>query len=107
MFKNLNKNIIIISFLEKPSKEQFKLLSSVIFDYFNTFITQYPTIEQNFLATNLTSLNLTQSTAAETVRILGNANKKILQWVDDAWKRCNKITQNCAIAPLVLVINVS
>lgn len=88
-------------------KENIGKLSKVIFVYFNTFISQYPAIEQNWLATNLTTINSSQTSAMETVRTLGNANRKMIEWAEEALKRCENITQNCGIVALTTVLNVS
>lgn len=82
-------------------------ISTAIFDYFNTFIAKSVSFEQQWLSTHVSDLNLIQPMATESVRALGSANSKVFQWADDALKRCELITQNSAIAPLVTVFNVS
>lgn len=87
--------------------DHFRVLSSSVFEYFNVFVGQYAAMEQNWLASNVVSLELSQATAAETIRCLGNANSKMIEMTDTSIKRCNDITQNCAIIPLINVLNVS
>lgn len=101
-FASLMQNQFLITI--KPVLEYYEKIRSSIFDYFNTFIAQYPAIEQNYLATSLVSLNLNQSTSNETIRALGTANRKILEWAEESTIRCEKITQNLAIAPLTSVL---
>lgn len=87
--------------------EHLKNISTSIFDYFNTFIAKSVSFEQQWLATHMSELNLVQPIAADSVRALSSANGKILQWADDALKRCELISQNCGIAALVTVYIVS
>lgn len=83
-----------------------KRISSAIFDYFNTFIGQTASFEQQWLASHMTELSLIHSNAIETVRALGDANSKIFQWASDTVKRCQAITQNCGLVSIVIVLNV-
>lgn len=99
MSKNLKTGI------ENVSSSNLKALSSSIFDYFNVFVGQYGAIEQNNLSSNISGLNLTQSTAAESIRALGNGNGRLFQWAGEALKRCDEITQNCALSALTTVLN--
>lgn len=92
--------------VESP-KEHLVALSRAVFDYFNPFIAQFAAVEQNWLANQLVQLSLNQTNPAESIRILGNSNTKVVQFVQDALKRCETITRNCAICPLISVINVS
>lgn len=86
--------------------EKVKDISVAIFDYFNTFIAQSASFEQQWLGTHMSELTLVQATAADSVRALSSANGKVFQWADDALKRCELIAQNCGIAALVTVFNV-
>ncbi|XP_059616324.1 conserved oligomeric Golgi complex subunit 7 [Phlebotomus argentipes] len=87
-------------------KDQLVALSKGIYDFFQVFIIQYGALEQNWLSGHLVSLGLAnQVVALETVRSLGNCNAKVLQAASNALQRCESITQNCAIGPLVTVLN--
>lgn len=85
----------------------FKAFSSAVFDYFNTFFGQTASFEQHWLASRLSELVLIHSTAAESVRAIGNAVNKIFDWMDESLSRCESITQNCGLASIVTVFNVS
>ncbi|XP_031627851.1 conserved oligomeric Golgi complex subunit 7 [Contarinia nasturtii] len=82
-----------------------KKISAAIFDYFNTFIGQTASFEQQWLASHLSELILIHSTATESVRAIGNATNKIFGWMDDTLKRCQIITQNCGLPSIVIVLN--
>lgn len=84
-----------------------KQFSSAIFDYFNTFIGQTASFEQQWLSSHLSELDLVHSTATESVRAIGNATSKIFSWIDETLKRCLVITQNCGLPAIVIVLNVS
>lgn len=84
-----------------------KLFASAIFDYFNTFIGQTASFEQQWLSSHLSELNLVHSTATESVRAIGNATNKIFGWIEETLKRCQIITQNCGLPSIVIVLNVS
>ncbi|XP_055384873.1 conserved oligomeric Golgi complex subunit 7 [Condylostylus longicornis] len=105
---NIHFGVLLKNHFENTYNPEFiqqETLSRAIFDYFNTFIIQYSSMEQTYLSQLLNSLNQTHQTIpAETIRSLGNANKKIFEWADDAVKRCESITQNCAICPLTNVL---
>lgn len=106
---NVHFGRLIRSFLETNPLEmqQLKYLSTAIFDYFNAFIAKSVSFEQQWLATQMSEISLVQPIAADSVRALGSANSKIFEWADAALKRCELITQNCGIGPLVTVYNVS
>lgn len=89
------------------STDLMKKISSAIFDYFSTFTGQTASFEQQWLASRTTELTLIHSNAIESVRALGSANSKIFQWANDTLKRCQVITQNCGLASIVSVLNVS
>lgn len=95
----------LIPVQERP-KEEVVALSRAIYDYFNSFIVQYPTWEQNWLSNHLVQLNLNETTASDSIRVLGNSNSKVLQYIREALKRCEGITKNCAIGPLMTIIQV-
>lgn len=84
-----------------------KLFTSVVFDYFNTFIGQTASFEQQWLSSRLSELTLVHSTATESVRAIGNATNKVFGWIDETLKRCQIITQNCGLPSIVVVLNVS
>lgn len=84
-----------------------KAFSSAIFDYFNTFIGQIANFEQQRLASQLSELVLVHSTAAESVRAIGSAVSRIFGWMEETLRRCDTITQNCGLAAIVTVFNVS
>uniref|UniRef100_A0A1B0D1I4 Conserved oligomeric Golgi complex subunit 7 n=1 Tax=Phlebotomus papatasi TaxID=29031 RepID=A0A1B0D1I4_PHLPP len=87
-------------------KDKLATLSKSIYDYFQVFIIKYGALEQNFLSNYLVTLGLeNQVVAVETVRCLGNSNAKIFKMASNALERCESITQNCAIGPLVTVLN--
>ena len=83
-----------------------KAFSSAVFDYFKTFIGQTASFEQQWLASRLLQLDLVHSTAAESVRAIGNAVNKIFGWMDETVKRCEVITHNCGLSASVSVLNV-
>lgn len=82
-------------------------LVAAIFDWFQNFIGQFAAIEQHFIVTAMTDLQLTHSTAAESVRALGSANIKIIKLCEGALTHCETITQNCGLPALIIVFNVS
>lgn len=92
----------MVNVQERP-KEEAVALSRAVYDYFNSFIAQYPAWEQNWLNNQLVELNLNESSASDSIRVLGNSNPKVVQ----SLKRCEAITSSCAIGALVTVINVS
>lgn len=91
--------------IEDVSSNLLKALSSSIFEYFNVFVGQYGAIEHNNLSSNISGLNLSHSTAAESIRALGNGNGRLFQWAGEALKRCDEITQNCALSALATILN--
>lgn len=101
---------LFIDTLEKGSEHiSFDLIQqfgSAIFDYFNTFIGQTASFEQQWLASHLSELTLVHSTASESVRAIGDANSKLFAWIDETLKRCQNITQNCGLPSIVIVLNV-
>lgn len=102
---------LFIDILEKGSDtitmKLIKQFASSIFDYFNTFIGQTASFEQQWLASRLSELTLVHPTASESVRAIGNANGKLFGWIDETLKRCQIITQNCGLPSIVIVLNVS
>lgn len=92
---------------ETVQLELVKLFSSAVLDYFNTFIGQTASFEQQWLSSRLTESNLLHSTAAESVRAIGNSISKVFGWVEDVLKRSQAITQNCGLPSIVIVLNVS
>lgn len=82
-------------------------LCGSICDWFQTFVAQYAAVEQALLAGRLAELQLQLATGAETVRALGAANAKLFEWLEQARKRCESITQDCGLPGLVIVIGVS
>lgn len=93
--------------VELRPKEEIVALSRAIYDYFNSFVLQYPAWEQNWLNSQLVQLNLNEATASDSIRVLGNSNAKVVQFIREALKRCEGITKGCAISPMVTVVNVS
>lgn len=87
--------------------ELVKRFSAAIFEYFNTFIGQAASFEQQWLASKLSELDLNYTNASETVRALGNANSKVFDWIDETLKRCQVISLNCGLPAIVQVLNVS
>lgn len=83
-----------------------KQFASVIFDYFNTFFGQIACFEQQLLSSRLSETKLIQSTAAESVRAIGNSIDKIVGWIEETFSRCFTITQNCGLPAIVTVLNV-
>uniref|UniRef100_A0A336LM73 Conserved oligomeric Golgi complex subunit 7 n=1 Tax=Culicoides sonorensis TaxID=179676 RepID=A0A336LM73_CULSO len=79
------------SILQEPS------LPKAIFGFFSSFMGQYLDLEQNLLAQNVANLSLTHNSSS--------ANAKVIFWMDEAVKRCEEITQNCAIGTLVTILN--
>lgn len=96
----------VIDVQERP-KEEMVALSRAIFDYFNSFVIQYPAWEQNWLNGQLVLLNMNEATASDSIRVLGSSNPKVVQFLREALKRCEGITRGSAIAPLVTALNVS
>lgn len=92
---------------ENISLNFIKQFAASILDYFNTFIGQTASFEQQWLASHLSDLTLVHSTAYESVRAIGNANGKIFGWIDETLKRCQAITQNLGLPSIVSVLNVS
>lgn len=92
---------------ESNNLELVKQFSSAVFDYFQTFIGQSASCEQQWLSSRLSETVLVHSTAAESVRAIGNSIDKIFGWIDDTLKRCQSITQNCGLPATVTVLNVS
>lgn len=78
-----------------------------VFDWFAVFVSQYASMEQSHLGTALADLQLVHATTGESVRALGNANGKLIGWLEDALTRCENITQMCGLPALVSVFNVS
>lgn len=91
---------------DQTNLDLLKAFSSAVFDYFNTFIGQTASFEQQWLASRLSELVLIHSTAAESVRAIGNAVSKIFDWVDDSLRRCELVTQNCGLTAIVTVLKV-
>lgn len=86
---------------------QQKKYVTAIYNYFSIFINQYAATEQQNLTTCMNNLTLTHPTVAESIRSLSSSNGKIIQWAESATKKCEDITQNCAISSLVIVLNVT
>lgn len=84
-----------------------KSMIFVIYDFFDSFIVQYTSAEQNNLLVQLEDFQLIQSTCADSVRALGNTNSKIFTLCTTALNRCEEITQNCGLVSLVTAFNVS
>lgn len=84
-----------------------KPFSSAVFDYFNAFIGLIASFEQQQLASRLSELVLVHSTAAESVRAIGNAVSRIFGWIEETLKRSEVITQNSSLTATVTVLNVS
>lgn len=91
----------------KPATKLMAELAASIYDLFPTFISTYGQIEEISILNDLNGLEFVHTTAADSVRALGNANSKLFEWCEKALNRCNEITQNCGIAVLVNVFNVS
>lgn len=89
---------------EIPSEKMLQL-SSAIFDFFNIFIVQYSSIEQNALNTQFDGTKIMQTSSSETIRCLENSLSKIFDWVNEAIDRESAITQDCAIVSLIYILN--
>lgn len=101
--------LFIETFENSGENTDFELItrfSSAIFDYFNTFIGQAASFEQQWLGSRLSELNLVHTNALESVRALGDANGKIFGWINETLKRCQAISQNCGLPAIVIVLNV-
>ncbi|XP_063700773.1 conserved oligomeric Golgi complex subunit 7-like [Culicoides brevitarsis] len=94
---NVHFSQMLQSQLEGKSILQEPSLSKAIFGYFSSFMGQYLDLEQNTLAQNVANLSLTHNSSS--------ANAKVIFWMDEAIKRCEEITQNCAIGTLVTILN--
>lgn len=81
-------------------------MSEAVYNWFEQFIAQYAALEQNYLAQKLADLPLQHGQTVETIRALGNANAKVFEWCEEAESRCAAITENCGLAPMVIVLNV-
>lgn len=81
--------------------------SSAVFDYFNVFIGQIASLEQQQLSSQLSELALVHTTAAESVRALGNAVGRIFDCMDETLKRCELITHNNGLSAIITVLNVN
>lgn len=84
-----------------------KSMIFVIYDFFDSFITQYTSAEQSHLLGQLEEFQLIHSTCADSVRALGNTNSKIFSLCTSALNRCEEITQSCGLVSLVTSLNVS
>lgn len=84
-----------------------KSMIFVIYDFFDSFVTQYTSAEQSNLLAQLEEFQLIHSTCADSVRALGNTNTKIFNLCTSALTRCEEITQSCALVSLVTSLNVS
>ncbi|KAJ6649818.1 Conserved oligomeric Golgi complex subunit 7 [Pseudolycoriella hygida] len=82
-----------------------KSLIFVIYDFFDSFITQYASAEQNHLLGQLEEFQLIHSTCADSVRALGNTNSKLFVLCTTAMNRCEDITQSCGLVSLVTSLN--
>lgn len=94
---NVHFSVMLQSQLEGKSILQEPSLPKAIFGYFSAFMGQYLDLEQNLLAQNVANLSLTHNSSS--------ANAKVIFWMDEALKRCEEITQNCAIGTLVTILN--
>lgn len=83
-----------------------KSMIFVIYDFFDSFITQYTSAEQIYLLGQLEEFQLIHSTCADSVRALGNTNSKIFLLCTSALKRCEETTQSCGLVSLVTSFNV-
>lgn len=99
--------IEIFNSTDRINLDVLKAFSSAVFDYFNAFIGQTASFEQQWLASRLSELVLVHSTAAESVRALGNAVGKIFGWMDETLRRCELITHNCGLSSIVTVLKVN
>lgn len=82
-------------------------LCRATYDHFSCFVVQYPGWEQQWLGGQLVQLGLNEAVASDSIRVLGNSNAKVVQWLRESLRRCEGITQGCAVAQLVTVISVS
>ncbi|XP_037024484.1 conserved oligomeric Golgi complex subunit 7 [Bradysia coprophila] len=82
-----------------------KSMIFVIYDFFDSFVAQYTSAEQNNLLVQLEEFQLTHNTCADSVRALGNTNSKIFQLCTSALNRCEDVTQNCGLVSLVTSLN--
>uniref|UniRef100_U5EWI3 Conserved oligomeric Golgi complex subunit 7 n=1 Tax=Corethrella appendiculata TaxID=1370023 RepID=U5EWI3_9DIPT len=100
----LGSSFIRILSTQQHSNDSIAALCESIYNYFHIFIKQYSNMEQSWLSTNLNELTLNENTAAETIRNLEISNAKVIQWIDKSMQRCSDITQNCAIASMINVL---
>ncbi|KAG4072255.1 hypothetical protein HA402_004187 [Bradysia odoriphaga] len=82
-----------------------KSMIFVIYDFFDSFVAQYTSAEQNNLLVQLEEFQLTHNTCADSCRALGNTNTKIFLLCTSALNRCEEITQNCGLVSLVTSLN--
>lgn len=105
-FGGLVKRCIASSQFVFP-EQTVKSMIFVIYDFFDSFITQYTSAEQNHLLGQLEEFQLIHSTCADSVRALGSTNSKIFLLCTSALNRCEEITQSCGLVSLVTSLNVS
>lgn len=86
--------------------QSLKSMIFVIYDFFDSFVSQYTSAEQNHLLVQLEEFQLTHNTCADSVRALGNTNSKMFSLCTSALSRCEEITQNCGLVSLVTSLNV-
>lgn len=104
-FGGLVKRCIVSSPNTVPD-QTVKSMTFVIYDFFDSFVAQYTSAEQNNLLVQLEEFQLSHNTCADSVRALGNTNSKLFLLCTSALNRCDEITQNCGLVSLVTSFNV-
>lgn len=104
-FGGLVKRCLASSTIVFPD-QTVKSMIFVIYDFFDSFITQYTSAEQTYLLGQLEEFQLIHSTCADSVRALGNTNSKMFSLCTSALNRCEEITQSCGLVSLVTSFNV-
>lgn len=82
-------------------------ITRAVFEYFNTYIVKYSSLEQELLNSKLEELKVMQTTSTDTIRCLESSNSKVFEWSIECIKRCESITQNCSIISILFALSVS
>lgn len=81
-----------------------KRLVTAIYEYFQTFIQQYPRMEETHLSTNVDKLLITQTSVSDAIHHLNNSCNKLFEWFKEALSRCETITNDLSLCKLIAIL---
>ncbi|KAF7991452.1 hypothetical protein HCN44_008764 [Aphidius gifuensis] len=103
---NLNGSIDM-SFKKKVNNEKKLLqLAKAIYQPYVVYVKKYNTYETEYLTQQVDTIDDNHDDLSDTINSLSMSISKIIEYANDAYKRCKLFTDNCAYQKLIISIDI-